>query len=78
MDAIDMVDEKAVVNLDRCIGCGNCVTYCGQKAMTLIKKSKVKVPPRSRDALYMRIMMEKKGLFGALGIGVKRLLGKKV
>ena len=78
MDAIDMVDEKAVVNLDRCIGCGNCVPYCGQKAMTLIRKKKTKVPPKNRDMMYIKIMAEKKGIVGALGAGIKRLLGKKV
>ena len=39
MDAIDIVDDKAVINLDRFIRCGLCVTTCTTGTMRLVKKS---------------------------------------
>jgi len=38
MEAINIVNDKAVVNLDRCIGCGLCVTTCTTGALQLKKK----------------------------------------
>ena len=56
-----MIDDKSVVNLDRCIGCGNCVPTCGMKAMALQKKEKEIVPFENSDALYQEIMNKKRG-----------------
>ncbi|MHA1146669.1 MAG: 4Fe-4S binding protein [Promethearchaeota archaeon] len=78
MDAIDVINKKAVVNHDRCIGCGNCVPSCGMKAMTIKLKEKITIPPKNHTALYTKIMMKKKGLIGALALVGKVILGKKV
>jgi electron transport complex protein RnfB len=61
MEAIQMVDDKAVINLDRCIGCGLCVTTCSTGASRLVKKPEHKQyqPPRSGVETYMRIAMER-------------------
>ncbi len=61
MEAIDMVDEKAVINLDRCIGCGLCVTTCPTEAAQLIQKpaDRQYVPPKSGGETYINITMER-------------------
>ena len=57
MDAIEIIDEKAVVTLKRCIGCGLCVTTCDMEAFTLVKKSEesLYLPPQSGMETYIRI-----------------------
>lgn len=52
MDARTMVDDIAVVNLDRCIGCGNCVALCPTNANSLRKKESEFVPPDDKEAYY--------------------------
>ncbi|GAH10544.1 unnamed protein product, partial [marine sediment metagenome] len=34
MEAITMDNGKSSVNLDRCIGCGNCVAICETNAIS--------------------------------------------
>jgi len=78
MEAINMIDDKASVNLNRCIGCGNCVAICGQKAMKLIKKEKVVLPAKNQSAMYQKIMMKKRGFLGTLKMIGKIITGRKV
>jgi Fe-S-cluster-containing hydrogenase component 2 len=61
MDAIEMVDEAAVVNLNRCIGCGLCVTTCETEAIQLVKKpdDQQYLPPKSGAETYTRIADER-------------------
>jgi len=61
MDAISIVDKKAIVDLKRCIGCGLCVTTCKPQAITLIKKSdeNIYLPPKSGGETYFRIAKER-------------------
>jgi Na+-translocating ferredoxin:NAD+ oxidoreductase subunit B len=64
MDAVQMVDEKAAINLDRCIGCGLCVPTCGGKAIDLLPKGEQDryVPPANVVETYTRMALER-GLF---------------
>jgi Fe-S-cluster-containing hydrogenase component 2 len=61
MEAIDVVDDISTISLNRCIGCGLCVTTCPEEAIQLIKKSEDQLyePPRSGVETYMRIMQER-------------------
>jgi Fe-S-cluster-containing hydrogenase component 2 len=61
MDAIDMNDGLAAVNLERCIGCGLCVTTCPDEAIELVQKAadQLYVPPKSGMETYIRIMQER-------------------
>jgi len=47
MEAIDLVDDIAVINNSRCIGCGVCVHHCPEEAMKLERTGnrEVFVPP---------------------------------
>jgi Fe-S-cluster-containing hydrogenase component 2 len=47
------------VDLDRCIGCGNCVSACPDEAIVLLKKESELTPPRTVDDLYDVIMANK-------------------
>ena len=61
MEAIEVVDEIATVNLDRFIGCGLCVTGCPTEAMQLVKKPETDLyePPKTIAETYLRLAMER-------------------
>ncbi len=61
MEAIDIVEDKALINLNRCIGCGLCVSTCPSDAMRLVKKSEDQqyVPPETGMETYIRIAQER-------------------
>jgi electron transport complex protein RnfB len=60
MDARTMVDGIAIVNLDRCIGCGNCVVLCPSNANSLKKKEQEFVPPDDKEAYYGTLLSYKR------------------
>jgi len=45
VNAIKMIDKKAVVDQDICIGCGVCHRVCGVSAITLERRKKTMVTP---------------------------------
>jgi Fe-S-cluster-containing hydrogenase component 2 len=54
------VEDVAVVDLDRCIGCGLCVPTCDFDAMTLKKKEGEEfVPPKNVVETYVNIARER-------------------
>ena len=61
MEAIDIVEDRAVVNLARCIGCGLCVTTCTTGALQLIRKpdDHLYQPPKTGVETYMSIAKER-------------------
>ena len=78
MNALTIENKHSNVNLDLCIGCGNCAVTCENGAISLKKKEKGMVPPKNQDAMYQKIMMKKKGLGGTLKMMGKMILKKKI
>jgi Fe-S-cluster-containing hydrogenase component 2 len=78
VDAVTVDDRAsaALVNPDRCIGCGNCVVTCPTGAMSLLRKKEQTVPPRDTEALHDEIMAHKKGSLGRMAL-VARLMLKR-
>ncbi len=78
MDAIRYQDGVASVDLLLCIGCGLCVTTCPDEAIRLREKTETKTPPKTQNALYQKIMMERFGPLGTAKIVAKKVLGLKI
>jgi electron transport complex protein RnfB len=78
MDALVSVNNHTEVLLSHCIGCGNCLNVCASEAISLMKKEKETIPPKDKDDLYNKMIMERYGVFGALKIMGKAALGIKI
>lgn len=78
MDAITYPDDVASVDLLLCIGCGLCVTTCPDEAVRLQEKPNTRTPPKTQDALYRKILMERFGPVGTAKIAAKKVLGMKI
>jgi Fe-S-cluster-containing hydrogenase component 2 len=44
MEALRLEAEKVVLNLDRCIGCGLCVSTCPTDSLTMVRKPESEQP----------------------------------
>ena len=55
MEAVQLVDEKASIDMDRCIGCGLCVSTCPTDSMTLVRKPKYDQPDVPKDLIKASI-----------------------
>jgi Pyruvate/2-oxoacid:ferredoxin oxidoreductase delta subunit len=78
MDALVSVNNHTEVKLSHCIGCGVCVNACSNEAITLMKKDKETVPPKNRDDMYKKMIMERYGVLGALKLFGRAALGKRI
>jgi Fe-S-cluster-containing hydrogenase component 2 len=78
MDARVMVDGKSTVDIDRCIGCGNCVVTCTSGASSLVQKEEKLVPFKDKDTTFMKIMSRKLSTWDMLKLRMKMMLGMKV
>lgn len=78
MDALAMEDDSPSVNLDRCIGCGVCVSTCKSGAYELKAKDTKHVPLKDSDAMYKKILVERIGIGGMLKTLPKMILRQKI
>jgi len=78
MDAIQIENKKAIIDLDRCIGCGLCVTACKKEALRLLEKTKKTIPPRNAAMLYLGILSDKVSKRKMMGNMLKLLTGRQL
>jgi Fe-S-cluster-containing hydrogenase component 2 len=78
MDAIQIENKKAIIDLDRCIGCGLCVTTCKKEALSLLEKTKITIPPRNAAMLYLGILSDKVSKRKMMGNMLKLLTGRQL
>jgi len=66
MEAIRMEDDKVALDIDRCIGCGLCVSTCPTGSLTLVRKkeSEQREVPRTMIETYFK-MAQVRGKLGA-------------
>ena len=78
MDALSIDADYSSVDLDRCIGCGVCVSTCPNSAIELKRKDSNYVPPKNSEAMYKKILMERIGIGGMMKTIPKILLKQKI
>lgn len=74
MDALSIDSKKAILDSNRCIGCGLCVGTCPTGSLSLVRKPKAKQPYVPRDIVETHIKLGKAR--GKLGVG--KMVGMKV
>jgi Fe-S-cluster-containing hydrogenase component 2 len=74
MEALRLDNKKAILNLDRCIGCGLCVSTCPTKSLALVRKPKEMQPYVPKDIIDTSIRLGRAR--GKLSIG--KLVGMQV
>ena len=67
MDAFSIDNKKAVLDLNRCIGCGLCVSTCPTHSLSLTRKPKMKQPYVPKDVIETGLKIGKAQ--GKLGTG---------
>ncbi len=67
MDAIRVVEKKAVLDTDRCIGCGLCVSKCPTHCMSLERKPATEQIDVPKDHIKSQIRIAQRR--GRLGVG---------
>jgi Fe-S-cluster-containing hydrogenase component 2 len=74
MEALSLNNKKAVLDLNRCIGCGLCVSTCPTHSLSLVRKPKAKQPYVPKDIVETNMKLGK-----ARGkLGVRKMIGMQV
>ena len=74
MEAFHLDNKKAILNLDRCIGCGLCVNTCPTQSLSLVRKPHEKQPYVPKNIIETSIKLGKAR--GKLSTG--KLVGMQV
>ena len=78
MDALVMGDGHTEVLESHCVGCGVCVVACATHAISLERKEKETIPPKSKKDMYVRMIRERYGVAGILKFMGKAVLGRQI
>lgn len=74
MEALSIDNKKSVLDLNRCIGCGLCVSTCPTHSLSLVRKPKTKQPYVPEDFVETNVKLGKAR--GKLGVG--KMIGMQV
>ena len=74
MEAFAIDNKKAALDLNRCIGCGLCISTCPTHSLSLVRKPKTKQPYIPKGIIETNIKIGKAQ--GKLGIG--KMVGMQV
>ena len=67
MEALSLEDDKVAVNLDRCIGCGLCVSTCPTESLSLVRKPGPEQPEVPKDMIQLSLKLgQKRGKLGPM------------
>jgi Fe-S-cluster-containing hydrogenase component 2 len=58
MKAIEMIDEKPIWKIEKCIGCGLCATGCPNSARRMERSADITEPPTNFMELGGRILQD--------------------
>ncbi len=72
VEAISMVDGKAVIDENRCIDCGQCVRTCPRNAIYSNLNSQQNFEPEQKEPVYDSIFTRGYGVGQGLGRGMGR------
>lgn len=78
MNALMPTHNTVRVLGEKCIGCGVCVNACAFEAISLLSKEKKVLPPKDKEKMYKRMVIDRYGLLGALEFKWKSMLGRKI
>lgn len=78
MDAVSVAGKVASVDEGRCIGCGLCASTCENEAIRLRPLGEQSVPPRDRQMMYQKIMLDRFGPLRAIAKTARVVLGMKL
>jgi len=74
MEALCIDNKKTALDLNRCIGCGLCVSTCPTQSLSLVRKPKAKQPYVPKDIIETNNKVGK-----ARGkLGMSKLIGMQV
>ncbi|OLS13788.1 MAG: hypothetical protein RBG13Loki_2596 [Promethearchaeota archaeon CR_4] len=61
MGALTFENRITIVNLNLCLGCGQCISTCPTYAMHLRAKSHAQTPPKNITKLNLGLMVHRSG-----------------
>ena len=59
MGAIEVVEDVARVDVERCIGCGLCTTACDTEAISMVPREYTPETPRTISEMGLTVATEK-------------------
>ncbi len=78
LEAIQIIEKKAVLSKEKCIGCGLCVSTCKPGSIKLVNTRVLTIPPKDTEELYNTIKQTKKSRPRQVFTMIRALMGFSV